>query len=88
MNNNIYILFFNFHKLFKLFTCKNNIKLLILGYFIETIDVCGIARLRGTKLKRFELLEEDICFNESWSGNRVSMSFDDVTRVSLSYYSI
>lgn len=44
---------------------------------METVDVCGIARLRGTNLKRFELLEEDICFNRPWS----VMIFDEVVKV-------
>lgn len=51
---------------------------MILGYFIEPVDVCGIARLRGSKLKIYELLEEDICFNQP----RSMMIYDEVVSVS------
>ncbi|XP_050521253.1 F-box only protein 33-like isoform X2 [Daktulosphaira vitifoliae] len=56
--------------------CSKLSELVVFGYFMETVDVCGIARLRGTNLKRFELLEEDICFNRPWS----VMIFDDVVK--------
>ncbi|XP_025419721.1 F-box only protein 33 isoform X2 [Sipha flava] len=44
--------------------CSKLAELVILGYLIEPVDVCGIARLRGPNLKVFELLEEDICFKQ------------------------
>lgn len=43
------------------------------------MDVCGIARLRGSNLKRFELLEEYICFDQS---NNVNV-YDEVISVSI-----
>ncbi|VVC32840.1 F-box domain,Leucine-rich repeat domain, L domain-like [Cinara cedri] len=54
--------------------CTKLAELVIFGYFIEPIDVCGIARLRSSKLKRYELLEEDICFNQPQS----MMFYDDL----------
>lgn len=51
----------------------------MLGYFIEPVDVCGIARLRGSNLKRYELLEEDICFQQPQS----EMIYDEVILVSI-----
>jgi len=52
---------------------------IILGYLIEPVDVCGIARLRGSNLKRYELLEEDICFHQPQS----EMIYDEVILVSI-----
>lgn len=45
------------------------------------MDVCGIARLRGSDLKRFELLEEDICFYQPRS-----MIYDEVVSVSELFF--
>jgi len=49
------------------------------------VDVCGIARLRGSNLKRYELLEEDICFHQP----QTEMIYDEVILVStfkFNYY--
>ncbi|XP_026805463.1 F-box only protein 33 [Rhopalosiphum maidis] len=54
--------------------CSKITELVVLGYFIEPVDVCGIARLRGSNLKRYELLEEDICFQQPQS----EMIYDEV----------
>lgn len=62
-------------KLYNYLNCKYKI---ILGYLIEPVDVCGIARLRGSNLKVYELLEEDICFNRPQS----VMIYDEVVSVS------
>lgn len=51
-----------------------------LGYLIEPVDVCGIARLRGPNLKVYELLEEDICFKQPRS-----IIYNEIVTVSFSY---
>ncbi|XP_050541783.1 uncharacterized protein LOC126905780 isoform X2 [Daktulosphaira vitifoliae] len=47
--------------------CTKLSELTIIGYFMDPLDVCVIARLRGSNLKRFDIMESDMCLNRPWN---------------------